>query len=114
MPHLDTGGVDCLREGLTAERHGRREPVPAGCGPIAIRFFPAGRRCDVAVLERRAVFVADAVEGRDHIGREFARFLEHRIHRVRVEIAVYAARRAPASKPAEFFKVNAMSETGAR
>ena len=73
---------------LAAPGGGRGEPVPAGGGPGGIGLFPARRRGDGAVLERRAVLVADAVERRDHVAGEAAGFGQHRIDRFLVEVAV--------------------------
>ena len=90
VPHFDAGGVDRVRQFLAAEIGGRGEAVPAGGGPGGVGLLPAGRRGDLAVLERRAELVADAVERRDHVGGEFAGLLQHRIDGVLVEVAVNA------------------------
>ncbi len=92
VPHLDAGGVERVRQLLAAPFRGRGESVPAGRGPGAIGFFPARRRGDGAVLEGRAVAVADRVQRSDNIGREFARLLEHRVDHVFGEVAVEALR----------------------
>ena len=88
IPHLDAGGVDRVRQFLAAPFGRRGEPVPAGGGPGGVGLLPARRRGDVAVLERRAEFVADAVERRDHVAGKAAGLLQHLIDRLLVEIAV--------------------------
>ena len=90
VPHLDAGGVERMRQRLAAPLRGSREPVPAGLRPGAVGLLPAGRRGDGAVLERRAVVVADRVERRQNVGGEPARLLEHRRDHVLGEIAVDA------------------------
>ena len=73
---------------LAAPLRGRGEPVPAGGGPGGIGCFPARRRGDGAVLERRAVVCRRPVERRDHVGGEAAGFLQHRVDGALVEIAI--------------------------
>ena len=90
VPHFDAGGVDGLRQLLAAPLRRRGEPVPAGLRPGAVGLLPARRRGDDAVLERRAIAVADRVEWRKHVGRELAGLLEHRLDHVVAEIAVEA------------------------
>ena len=75
VPHLDAGGVDRVRQLLAAPLRRRGQPVPAGLRPGAIGLLPARRRGDGAVLERRAVAVADGVERREHIAGEPAGLL---------------------------------------
>ena len=87
VPHLDAGGIDRVRQRLAAPFGRRREPVPAGGRPGAVGLLPARRRGDGAVLERRAVPVADLVERRDDVGREAAGFRQHGIDDVLAEIA---------------------------
>ena len=77
-----------MRQFLAAPFGRRGEPVPAGGGPGGVGLFPARRRGHLAVLERRAELVADAVERRDHVAGEAAGFLQHRIDRFLVEVAV--------------------------
>ena len=79
-----------LRQILAAPLRGRGEAVPAGLRPGAIGLLPAGRRGDGAVLERRAVAVADRVERGDHVGRELAGLLQHGVDHVLGEVAVKA------------------------
>ena len=81
-----------MRQVLAAEFGGRGDAVPAGGGPGGVGFLPARRRGDDAVLERRAEFVADAVERRDHLAGEAAGFFQHLVDHVLVEIAVKAFR----------------------
>jgi hypothetical protein len=92
IPHFDAGGVDRVRQFLTAPRGGRGEPVPAGLRPGTIGFFPAGRGGDDAVLERRAVAVARCVERGDHLRCKAAGFLKHSVDHVVGEVAVEAVR----------------------
>ena len=96
IPHLDAGGVDGLGELLPAPLRRRGKRVPARLRPGAIGFLPARRHGDGAVLERRAVAVADRIERRDDVGCELARFGEHRLDHVLAEIAeeALAERRA--------------------
>jgi len=77
-----------MRQLLAAPLGGRGKPVPAGLRPSAIGFFPARRRRDGAILERRAVAVAHRVEGRENISGELAGFLQHGLDHVRGEVAV--------------------------
>ncbi len=77
-----------MRQFLAAPFGRRGEAIPAGGGPGGVGLFPARRRGDLAVLERGAEFVADAVERRDHVAGEAAGFFQHRIDRFLVEIAV--------------------------
>ena len=88
IPHLDAGGVHRVRQVLAAEFGGRGDAVPAGRGPGGVGVFPAGRGGDGAVLERRAEFVAEAVERRDHLAGEAAGLFQHLVDHVLVEIAV--------------------------
>ena len=88
VPHLDAGGVDGVRQTLAAPLRGSGKPVPAGLRPGAIGLLPARRRGDGAVLERRAVLVADRVERRENVGREPAGLLEHGLDHVLAEVAV--------------------------
>ena len=41
-----------------------------------------------AVLEQRALLVADAVERRDHVGGELAGFLEHGLEEIVAEVLI--------------------------
>ena len=90
VPHLDAGGVERVRQRLAAPFGGRGEAVPAGRRPGAIGLLPAGRRGHRAVLERRAVAVADGVQRRDDVGCEPAGLREHRVDDVFAEVAVEA------------------------
>ncbi len=92
IPHLDAGGVERVRQSLAAPLLGRGKPVPAGLGPGAIGFLPAGRGGDRAVLEGRADAVADGVERAEHLGGEAAGLLQHRVDQVLLEIAVESFR----------------------
>ena len=89
-PDFGAGGVDRERQALAAERFRTRHRVPARRRPALIGIGPAGRGGDLAVLELDAVFVADPVERRQHVGGELAGFLQHGGGDVAVEIAVMA------------------------
>ena len=89
-PDLGAGGVDRQRQALAAEILRPRNGVPAALGPALVGIRPARRGRDLAVVELDAVLVADLVERRQHVGREFAGFLQHGGHDVGVEIAVMA------------------------
>ena len=86
IPHLDAGGVDGMRQALASELGRRRQPIPAGRGPVAIGLFPARRRGDDAVLDGCPVGVADPVERCDHVGRELAGFFQDGVERLIVEV----------------------------
>ena len=103
VPHLDAGGIERVRQLLAAPLRGCGEPVPAGLRPGAIGLLPARRRGDGAVLERRAVAVADRVERGENVGGELAGLLEHRLDHVVGEVAVEALgqRRAEARRVLE-------------
>ena len=90
MPHFGAGGIDDLRQRLAAEGKRRGEPVPAAGLPGLVGFLPARRRGDGAVLERRAVFVAVAIERRDDFLGEASGFREHRIDVVERQFAEQA------------------------
>ena len=79
-----------MRQLLAAPVGRRGEAIPAGRGPGGVGVLPAGRRRDVAVLEWCTELVAHAVERRDHVAGEATGFLQHRIDRFLVEIAVKA------------------------
>ena len=89
-PDFGAGGVDRERQALAAERFRARHRVPARRRPALIGIGPAGGGGDLARLELDAVFVADPVERRQHVGGEFAGFLQHGGGDVAVEIAVMA------------------------
>ena len=91
---IDAGGVDRVWQLLAAVFGGRGEPVPAGSGPGGVGLLPARRHIDLAVLERRAELVADAVERRDHVAGEFAGLFQHGIDGRLVE----SAGRGPSSR----------------
>ena len=79
IPHLDAGGVERMRQRLAAESRGRRHRVPAALPPGLVGLLPARRHGDAAVLERRAVLVADRIERCDHVAGEAARLGKHGI-----------------------------------
>ncbi len=88
-----------MRQFLPAPLRGRGQAVPAGFGPRRIGLLPPRRGGDDPVLEPGALAVSDGVEGAQDLGREPARFLEHRIDQVFAEIAVnpFGQRRREAS-----------------
>ena len=94
-PDLDQRRVERIRQALAAPFGGSGQPVPTGRRPIAIGVFPSGGHRHRAVLERRTVRVADAVERRDHSVGEFPRFLGDRRDQIVAEVAkkALAARR---------------------
>ena len=87
MPHFGAGGIDDLRQALTApfRRGGHR--VPATQTPIAISLLPAGRRRHLAVAKARAERVADAIERRDDFSRKPPRFADNRVNVVEAKLA---------------------------
>ncbi len=87
VPHFGAGGVDGLRQTLTAPFGRRGKAVPAAFAPGAISLFPAGRGGDDAVLEGRADLVADAIERPNHFGGHAAGFGQHRLDVVHGEVA---------------------------
>ena len=89
-PDFGAGRVDRERQALAAERLGAGYRVPARRGPALVGVGPAGRGGDLAGVERDAVLVADLVERRQHVGGEFAGFLQHGCRNVGVEVAVMA------------------------
>ncbi len=87
--HISTqAALIAQRQALAAPFGRAGEPVPAGGGPGGVGLLPAGRHGDVAVLEQRAVLIADAVERRDHVGGELAGFLEHRVDEIVAEVLI--------------------------
>ncbi|GCC46671.1 hypothetical protein chiPu_0030726, partial [Chiloscyllium punctatum] len=91
-PDLGAGGVDRERQALAAEcfRPGHR--VPSRGGPALIGVGPAGCGRHLAVVELDAVFVADRVQRRQHVGGELAGFFQYRSGDLAIEIAVVAGR----------------------
>ena len=79
-----------MRQALAAPFGRAGEAVPAGGGPGGVGLLPARRHGDLAVLERRAALVADAVERRDHVAGEPARFAEHGLEQIVAEIVIDA------------------------
>ena len=86
IPHLGADGADRVGQALAAPVGGAGDAVPPGRGPIAVGRFPARRRRHLAILERRAVPVAIAVDRRQHLGREAAGFLEDRFDEIIAEV----------------------------
>ena len=81
----------------TSSRTGRPMPptlggggdrVPAARGPLLIGRGPAGGGADLARLEPRAVLVADAVQGAEHILGEACRLAKRRRRETVAEIGV--------------------------
>ena len=92
IPHLDAGGVERVRQRLAAPLRRQRNRVPAGRGPAAIGLLPARRHGDGAVLERRAEFVANRIERRDHVGGVAAGLLQHGVDIVGAKVAALRQR----------------------
>src|SRR5690606_12340957 len=61
--------------------------VPATIDPAAVKLLPAGRRRHRAVLQHRALFVADLGQWRDFFAGETARLAQHGIDEILAEIA---------------------------
>ena len=89
-PDFGAGGIDRERKALAAKRFRAGHRVPPGRRPALIGIGPARSGGHLVGLELDAVFVADAIERRQHVGGEFAGFLQHRRGDVGVEIAVMA------------------------
>ena len=89
-PDFGAGGVDRHRQALAAEAFRPRHRVPSARDPALIGVRPAGRGRHLVVGELDAVFVADAIERRQHVAGEFAGFLQHGRGDVAVEVAVMA------------------------
>src|SRR5262245_54910684 len=87
-PDFRAGGVDRKRQSLAAKRLRARHRVPSRRRPALIGIRPARRCGDDAVVELDAVLIADAIERRQHVTGEFARFLQNGGGDVAVEIAV--------------------------
>ncbi len=80
MPHFRAGGIDDLRQALAAPFERRGDRIPAGQPPGAVSLFPARRRGDHAVFERRTVSVADAIKGSDDFCGKAAGFRYDRLN----------------------------------
>ena len=76
-PDLDQRRVEGVGGPLTAPFDRRGQSVPAGGRPIAIGLFPTRRHRHCAILEQRAMRVADAVERRDHFVGELPRLFDN-------------------------------------
>ena len=87
-PDFGAGRIDRERKALAAECLRPGDGVPSRRRPATVRIGPAGRGGHVAALEFDAVFVAYAIERRQHIGGKSSGFLKHRGGDVGVEIAV--------------------------
>src|SRR5262249_50542644 len=84
----DAGGVECMRQILAAPLRGRGERVPARLRPGAVGLLPSRCGGDHAVLEPRAIAVADRIEGAENIVGELARFREHCLDHVIGKVAI--------------------------
>ncbi len=67
-PDFRAGGIDGERQALAAERFRPRYRVPAGGRPALVGVGPAGRGGHLVGFELDAVFVADPVQRRQHVG----------------------------------------------
>ena len=89
-PDFGADRVDRERQALAAEGFRSGHRVPAGFGPAPVGIGPAGGGGDVAAVELDAVFVADAIERRQHVGGKSPGFLQHGGGDIVIEIAVMA------------------------
>ena len=92
VDHLDARRADRLRQALAAEVARVLQALPAARAELAKRVLEAGGRRHDAVLERRWVDVALAVERREHLLAEARALLEHRLGGV--EAGLLEARQA--------------------
>ena len=88
IPHFDAGGVECMRQVLAAPLRRRGERIPARLRPGAVGFLPPRCGGDHAILEPRAIAVADRIEGAENIVGELARFREHCLDHVIGKVAI--------------------------
>ena len=88
IPHFDAGGVERMRQVLAAPLRGRGERVPARLRPGAVGLLPSRCGGDHAILEPRAIAIADCIEGAENIVGELARFREHRLDDVIGKLAI--------------------------
>jgi hypothetical protein len=79
-----------VRQPLAAERRVAAEGRPAAGDVLRVGFLEAGRRLDLVrrLVEGAALDVADGVERREHLARELAAFLDHRVDRVDVDVGM--------------------------
>ena len=89
-PDFGAGGVDRERQALSAEILRPRDGIPARRRPAPVGIGPAGRGCHAAALQLCAVFVAGAVERRQHLGCEPASLLQHGRRNLGIIVAVVA------------------------
>jgi hypothetical protein len=111
FPHVDAGGVERLQQILAAPLCRRGKPVPAGLRPGAVGLLSARSGDDGAILEWRAVTVADRFERGEDVACKLAGLVERRLDHIGGEIAVESPRRAPGRSPPH---VRARSFTGNR
>src|SRR5262245_60800517 len=92
-----------MRQVLAAPLRGRGNGVPARLRPGAVGLLPSRCRGDDAILELRAIAVADRVEGAENIARELARFPKHRLDHVvgKVAVETFGQRRAETGRVLE-------------
>jgi len=85
-----------MRQILAAPLRRRGKRVPARLRPGAVGLLPSRCRGDHAILEARAIAVADCIEGAENIGRELACFPKHRLDHVvgKVAVKTFGQRRA--------------------
>ena len=91
IPDLAGGSGNDLRQVLSAPLLRRGERAPAAVGELLVGILPTVRRDDFAIHQPRAGAVAGHVQRVQHLGAEFARFLDHRADGVLVHAVEHAA-----------------------
>src|SRR5262249_57897231 len=80
--------IRCVRKLWAAQIGWCRKTIPTRRSPIRIGFLPARRGGDYSVLERRAEFVTNTIEWRDHVAGVAPGFRQNGIDRFLIEIAL--------------------------
>jgi hypothetical protein len=83
VPHLDGRGGDQPRQPLPAIFRIAAQPVPAVLDKPSVRRRKPVGRDDPVLCQGSALFVAGAVEGRQHVAGELCSLLEHRLDQIR-------------------------------
>jgi hypothetical protein len=87
VQHFVERVVDERGQALAAVFRVAAERGPAGLDVLAVGFLEAGRRLHDAVAFIGTAFaIADLVQREQHLGAELARFLQHLVDRVGVEV----------------------------
>ncbi len=82
VPHLQHRGRQRDGQALAAVLGLEGQRVPAAFGVFLIGLLEAGRRAHDAILEPRALAVADIVERRQHVARQLACLLENGVDEI--------------------------------